>query len=253
MIPVGTIAAFGLYLVRTSALLLATPLLGNGAAFSGYKVALVAVVSFALYGATGEPLTETIGPVDYALFCMREALIGLSLAFVLQAVVIAVRVGGELIGHEMAFNMSSQVDPSTGISTPLITRMYEAFFFLGLLAVDGHHLILRALSDTFFSAPIGTVDFSEGVIPYLLEFFGELFRAGITFAAPVMVVLLLVSILIGLLARAVPQMNVLEVGFTLRISAALLALFLFAPLLAPALRVLYERLDTGLVGFLEVL
>ena len=253
MIPVGTIAAFGLYLVRTSALLLATPLLGNGAAFSGYKVALVAVVSFALYGATGEPLTEAVGPLDYAIFCMREALIGLSLAFVLQAVVIAVRVGGELIGHEMAFNMSSQVDPSTGINTPLITRMYEAFFFLGLLAVDGHHLILRALSDTFFSAPIGSVNFSEGVIPYLLEFFGELFRAGITFAAPVMVVLLLVSIMIGLLARAVPQMNVLEVGFTLRISAALIALFLFAPLLAPALRVLYERLDTGLAGFLEVL
>jgi len=253
VIPVGTIAAFGLYLVRTSALLLASPLLGNGAAFSGYKVALVAVVSFALYGATGEPLTEAVGPVEYALFCMREALIGLSLAFVLQAVVIAVRVGGELVGHEMAFNMSSQVDPSTGISTPLITRMYEAFFFLGLLAVDGHHLILRALSDTFFSTPVGAVDFSEGVIPYLLEFFGELFRAGITFAAPVMVVLLLVSILIGLLARAVPQMNVLEVGFTLRISAALIALFLFAPLLAPALRVLYERLDTGLVGILEVL
>jgi flagellar biosynthetic protein FliR len=253
VIPVGTIAAFGLYLVRTSALLLATPLLGNGAAFSGYKVALVAVVSFALYGATGEPLTEAVGPLDYAIFCMREALIGLSLAFVLQAVVIAVRVGGELIGHEMAFNMSSQVDPSTGINTPLITRMYEAFFFLGLLAVDGHHLILRALSDTFFSAPIGSVNFSEGVIPYLLEFFGELFRAGITFAAPVMVVLLLVSIMIGLLARAVPQMNVLEVGFTLRISAALIALFLFAPLLAPALRVLYERLDTGLAGFLEVL
>ncbi|MDE0890868.1 MAG: flagellar biosynthetic protein FliR [Planctomycetota bacterium] len=253
MIPLGTIAAFGLYLVRTSALLLATPLLGNGAAFSGYKVALVAAVSLALYGATGEPLTEAIGPVEYALFCMREALIGLSLAFVLQAVVIAVRVGGELIGHEMAFNMSSQVDPSTGINTPLITRMYEAFFFLGLLAVDGHHLILRALSETFLSAPIGTVDFSEGIIPYLIDFFGELFRAGITFAAPVMVVLLLVSILIGLLARAVPQMNVLEVGFTLRISAALIALFLFAPLLAPALRVLYERLDTGLVGFLEVL
>ena len=253
MIPVGTIAAFGLYLVRTSALLLATPLLGNGAAFSGYKVALVALVSFALYGATGAPLEDAVGPMEYALFCMREALIGISLAFVLQAVVIAIRVGGELVGHEMAFNMSSQVDPSTGISTPLITRMYEAFFFLGLLAVDGHHLILRALSDTFFAAPVGSVDFSEGAVPYLLEFFGDLFRAGITFAAPVMVVLLLVSILIGLLARAVPQMNVLEVGFTLRISAALIALFLFAPLLAPALRVLYERLDTGLTGFLEVL
>jgi len=253
VIPVGTIAAFGLYLVRTSALLLATPLLGNGAAFSGYKVALVALVSFALFSATGAPLDGAIGGVDYAFLCMREALVGLSLAFVLQAVVIAIRVGGELVGHEMAFNLSGQVDPTTGISSPLITRLYEAFFFLGLLAVNGHHLILRALSDTFFAAPVGTVDFSDGAVPYLLDFFGELFRAGVTFAAPVLVVLMLVSILIGLLARAVPQMNVLEIGFTLRISAALLAMYLFAPLLEPALRVLYERLDSGLAGFLEVL
>ena len=56
MISVGTIAAFGVYRVRTSALVLATPLLGNGAAFSGYKVALVALVSFALFSATGAPL-----------------------------------------------------------------------------------------------------------------------------------------------------------------------------------------------------
>lgn len=253
MISVGTIAAFGLYLVRTSALLLATPLLGNGAAFSGYKVALVALVSFALFSATGAPLEGAVGGVQYGMLCMREALIGLSLAFVLQAVIIAVRVGGELVGHEMAFNLSGQVDPTTGISSPLITRFYEAFFFLGLLAVNGHHLILRALSDTFFAAPVGTVDFSDGAVPYIVDLFGELFRAGITFAAPVLVVLMLVSVLIGLLARAVPQMNVLEIGFTLRISAALLALYLFAPLLEPALHALYERLDTGLTGFLEVL
>ena len=79
MIPLGTIAAFGLYLVRTSALLLASPLLGNGAAFSGYKVALVALVSIALYSATGTPIEGDVGAVDYALLCMREALIGLSL------------------------------------------------------------------------------------------------------------------------------------------------------------------------------
>jgi flagellar biosynthetic protein FliR len=253
VITLGTLAAFGLYLVRTSALLLAAPLLGNGAAFSGYKVALVALVSFALYSATGAPIEGEVRAAGYAFLCMREALIGLSLAFVLQAVVIAVRVGGELVGHEMAFNLSGQVDPTTGVSSPLITRFYEAFFFLGFLAVDGHHLLLRALSDTFLSTPVGTVDFSNGVVPYLLGFFGELFRAGITFAAPILVVLLLVSAMIGLLARAVPQMNVLEIGFTLRISAALVALFLFAPLLAPSLRVLYERLDSGLAGFLEVL
>jgi flagellar biosynthetic protein FliR len=68
----------------------------------------------------------------------------------------------------------------------------------------------------------------------------------LTFAAPVTVVLVLVSLLIGLLARAVPQLNVLEVGFTLRILVALLAMLAFAPLLAPALGALYESLDAGL-------
>ena len=77
-----------------------------------------------------------------------------------------------------------------------------------------------------------------------------MFSAGIVFAAPVMVFLMLVSLLIGLLSRAVPQLNVLEVGFTLRVSVAMLAMFLFAPLLEPAMMRLYEGLilwlDRGL-------
>jgi flagellar biosynthesis protein FliR len=72
--------------------------------------------------------------------------------------------------------------------------------------------------------------------------FGEMFRAGLVFAAPVMVLLLLVSLVIGLLARAVPGLNVVEVGFTLRVLVALGALFLFAPLLDPAMRGLHQEL-----------
>jgi len=67
------------------------------------------------------------------------------------------------------------------------------------------------------------------------------------------VLLVLVSLLIGLLARAVPQLNVLEVGFTLRIMVALVAMFAFAPLLAPAMEGLYLALDGGLAEVLEAL
>jgi flagellar biosynthesis protein FliR len=55
-----------------------------------------------------------------------------------------------------------------------------------------------------------------------------------------MVFLMLVSALIGLLARAVPALNVMEIGFTLRVLVALVALFLFAPLMEPALRALHQ-------------
>lgn len=83
--------------------------------------------------------------------------------------------------------------------------------------------------------------------------FGELFRAGLAFAAPVMVLLVLVSILMGLLSRMVPHLNVLEVGFSIRIILALLAMFTFAPLVEPAIDTLQTSLQTWLDRSLDAL
>lgn len=240
--PPGVLEGFGLYLARTSALVLGSPLLGTGSTFTGYKVALIALVAFVLYAATGAPLEGSVDPLVYGALCMREILIGLFLAFVLQLGVLAVRVAGEMIGHEMAFNMSSVADPVTGVRTPLVTHFYEAMFFLGLLAIDGHHWMLRALEASFREAPPGVLALGAGWLPFITALFGEMFRAGLTFAAPVLVLLVLVSVMIGLLARAVPQVNVLEMGFTLRIGVGIAAMCLFAPLLSPALEGLFETL-----------
>ena len=252
-LSITTLEAFGLYLVRTSALIMFSPLLGSGTGFSGYKVALIVGVAVALYLGTGEPLAVDAGGIEFALFCFREVTLGLFLAFVLQAVLLAVRVAGEIIGHEMAFNMASVVDPGTGVRTPLITQFYEVVFFLGLLSVNGHHWLLRALGKSFDHAPVGRMQLEEGLLPAVAELFSQMFKAGISFAAPVLVLLVLVSLLIGLMARVVPQVNVLEIGFTMRIAVALTAMFLFAPLLAPAMEVLFTHLMDGLDGCLSVL
>ncbi|HVS09616.1 MAG TPA: flagellar biosynthetic protein FliR [Planctomycetota bacterium] len=246
----GTLAALGLYGVRVSALILAAPLFGTASSFSGHRVGLIAVLSLALYAASGTPLRSDGGPLGFAALALRETLIGLSLAFVLQIVVMAVRVAGEMIGQEMAFNMATMVDPATGVNTPLITQIHESLFLIGLLAIDGHHVLLRALADSFARAPVGTLGFDGGLVEGLQRLFGEMFAAGLTFAAPVLVLLFLVSLVIGLLARAVPQLNVLEVGFTLRIAAALVAMYAFAPLLAPAMERLFGAMAVGLDGVL---
>jgi flagellar biosynthetic protein FliR len=246
MLAPGTLPTLGLVLVRTSACILSSPLLGDGSGFAGYKVGLIAALSGLAWATLDVPLAAAVGPLEFGAMAVREALIGLALGFVLQCVLLAVRVAGELVGHEMAFNMGAIADPATGISSPLVTRVYEGLFLLGLLAVDGHHVLLRALSDSFGAAPVGEIALEAGLVDGTRMLFSEMFTAGLTFAAPVTVVLVLVSLLIGLLARAVPQLNVLEVGFTLRIAVALIAMLAFAPLLAPALGALYESLDAGL-------
>jgi flagellar biosynthetic protein FliR len=249
----GTLEAFGLYLVRTSALVLAAPLIGTGSTFSGYKVGLIGVLAIVTYMTSGAPLPGEIGPMTFGLYAGREVIIGLSLAFVLQAVLVAVRVAGELIGHEMAFSMSNVVDPATGVNSPLVTHLYETMFFLALLAVDGHHWVIRALSASYGRAPVGALDAGRALPEVALAMFEQMFAAGLTFAAPILVLLMLVSLLIGLLTRAVPQINVLEFGFNLRIVAGLAGMLLFAPLLAPALQALLDHLLEGLNASLDAL
>src|SRR6185295_17672456 len=111
-------------------------------------------------------------------------------------------------GHEMGLNMASLVDPTTGVSAPLVTQLYEVFFFLGLLAVDGHHLLLSALGSSFQTAPVGVLDLSGNLAWIAQSQFTQMFNAGITFAAPVVILFFFVSILIAVLARAVPQLQI---------------------------------------------
>lgn len=258
MLTSGTLAAFGLYLLRSSALVLGSPLIGTGAAFAGYKVALIGLVSLVLFGVSGEPLAMGQGPgfVDaplYALYALREVAIGLFLAFVLRLVVMGLRVASDLIGHEMAFNMSNIVDPVSGVSIPLIAHMYEMLFFLALLGLNGHHWLFLALAESYERAPVGALAIHDGVPSVVVRLFSDLFAAGLTLAAPILVLLSLVSLLIGLLSRAVPHLNVLEFGFSLRIALGLGAMFLFAPLLEPAMNVLLTHLMGGLESGLDAL
>lgn len=234
------LAGFMLVLARTSALVLASPVLGQGTGFSGYRVGLIGFLSLLLYLSTGVPVDAP--PFELALMGLREVLIGIFLGFMLQLVLLAVRVAGEMVGQEMGFMVARQVDPTNGISSTLITSLYENLFLLVLLALDGHHWLLRSLERSFVFAPIGRLELGQRMAPTAISMFSEMFRAGLVFAAPVMVFLLLVSLLIGLLSRAVPGLNVLEVGFTLRVLVALVALFLFAPVMEPAMRNLHQDL-----------
>ncbi|MEM7306770.1 MAG: flagellar biosynthetic protein FliR [Planctomycetota bacterium] len=247
----GTLEAFGLYATRSSAMVVSAPILGVGTRFSSYKIGLIALVSLLMYGVTGAPLDAGVDTLLYAAMMLREVLLGLFLSFVLHLAMLVVRVSGHMIGQEMGFLIAQQVDPATGVRSSLITTMYESIFLLGLLALNGHFLLFRALADSYERAPIGGIEFSRGFTALAAEIFGDMFAAGLVFAAPVMVLLVLVSALIGLLSRAVPHLNILEIGFSIRILLSFVAMFLFAPLLAPAIESVYDAfarwLDAALV------
>lgn len=247
-----TLAGFGLVVARTGALLAAAPILGLGVQVSGFKVALVFFVALVIHLALGMPEVPA-EPLVYGALALRETLIGAFLGFLLHLATVAVHVAGEMVGQEMGFLVARQVDPVTGVQTALTTSLYENLFLLSVLSMNGHHWLLRSLGESFERAPLGELALGSGLARTTTMMFGQMFEAGIVFAAPVMVFLMLTSIGIGLLARVVPQLNVLEIGFTVRLLVAMGAMMLFTPLLEPALSGLNSRFVAWLGHALDAL
>lgn len=248
----ATVAAFGLYLVRSSALLVAAPFVSR-IGFASHKIALIVILSAVAFAATGAPAVQITSALDWGLLAVREVLIGLGLAMLLQIALLAARVGGELVGLEMGLQMGSQVDPVSGVSTPLVARYYEEFLMVGLLSINGHHWIVRGLHDSFEHAPVGSIHFDLGIVELIAAFFREMLSAGLVFVAPIVVLMSIVSLVIGLLARTVPQINVLEMSFSLKIIMGLIALLAFSPALEVLVSSVMEALTEYTAAFLELL
>jgi flagellar biosynthetic protein FliR len=242
-----TITAFGLCLVRAGALVMTAPLLGASFSTAAPKIALSLALSVTLFGAADGPAVDAAG-AELVVIALRELVIGLFLGFLLQLTLLAIKVMGEVLGLEMGLQMANQVDPVTGTSMPIVTRIYEGFALLAMLSIDAHHWLVMALFDSVERAPLGLLAPTDGIADVFFAMFAEMLGAGLALAAPFSVVMSLVTILLGLLARTAPQVNVLELGFTLRIGIALVAMLVFAPLLGP----MFEGLFAALARWIDV-
>lgn len=245
-LPPGTIEAAGLYAARCGALIVGAPLFGAPTGFMTWRAAFIAMLAGTLYMAQGHPLATQPAPFEYAILILREIVIGLSLAFCLHGALLAVRAAGEMVTQEIGLGYAGLIDPSHGGSTSSVSLFYEIFFYLGLFLTDGHHALLRALAVSFEGVPVGEMGLALGAAESAVALVGPMIAAGVAFAAPVIGLLFATSLLIALLGRAIPQLNVNEIGFTMRTVIGLFALFLFAPTMAPALNGLYEALELGL-------
>ena len=102
---------------------------------------------------------------------------------------------------------------------------------LVFFAVNGHHIVVAALIDTFAIVPAGQADLGLIAGEQVVPFFAAMFTVAVRIALPVLGALLLTDLAMGLVARTVPQMNVLVVGFPIKIATGVLVLAVSVPLL----------------------
>lgn len=160
-----------------------------------------------------------------------EVVIGLAIGFTIQIGYAAAFVAGETISNAMGLGFASMSDPQTGQSTPVIGQFLSIIATLIFLAMDGHLIIASIIVHSYESLPPGGGIMSQEAAFRLAHFGGSLFLAGLAIALPVGSALLLVQIIMGLLAKSAPSMNLFAVGLPATLTLGLVMLAMAAPLM----------------------
>jgi len=114
------------------------------------------------------------------------------------------------------------IDPQTNSQVSIIAQFQNIVMILIFLAIGGHRLIIESIAKSFFVVPVGTFVIPQTANFYLVKIFSEIFVIALKIVAPVFVTLLVTHVVMGIIARLVPQINILIVGFPIQIAAGLI-------------------------------
>ncbi len=177
-------------------------------------------------------------------------MIGFILSLSVKIVFAAIQTGGELIAFQMGFSMASVVDPQSDMSSPVISQFIYFLSILIFLSIDGHHWFFRAVHQSFLVLAPGEIHLRAGLYSHMMNLMGNLFVIAVKLSAPILAVLTFTQIALGILAKAVPQINILLASFSLTIGIGLLFLGLSVELLLPYFGGPFQAAGKGLVSTL---
>ncbi len=222
MIDTATISKFGLLLVRPGLLVSTTPVFGGIHVPVPVRIALGILLGLTIAPAVPSP--QSAGTAGLVLIVAGEALIGIALGLGVRILVGAAELAGHLAGFQIGLSYAAVVDPQSGVRNNVVAALYANLSMVTFLGINGHHAVIRALAASYEALPIGAAGVSGPLAPLVAHMLGLVFVTGTRLAAPVVTALLLVEIVMGLVARAAPSLNLLIVGTPLRLLAGMLAL-----------------------------
>lgn len=219
-------AAFALVLARVGALVMTAPILSTQAlparvrAF--FAVALTLIITPMHAGATGADPTQL--PV-FARYLASEALLGLLLGLGMTVFLSGIQLTGQVVSQLGGTALAEAFDPAVGESAPFYSQLFYFLTIVMFLLLNGHRVLLEALLDTYQWLPPGKAALGESYLEAMTLVLTQSFLLGLRAAAPTMTALLLSTLMLGLIGRTLPQINVLVVGFGVNALLTLGSLF----------------------------
>ena len=204
-----------LILVRITAFIVVCP----GFSFKGLpntlKIALSVSLSMMVYVMIPDiPATESL--LLLFIWSIKETLFGLGMGYVTNLVFTTMEIAGQLVDFQVGFSMASVFDASMGIQASYYGKIYYWIAISVFFLLNMHHIILETLIKSFDYMPLTMINIGTFKVEGIVVLFSNIFELALNLAAPIIIVVLITDIVLGVISRTVPQINVLMLGMPLK-------------------------------------
>jgi flagellar biosynthetic protein FliR len=228
-------------LFRVIGLMMSAPVLSNRALPLRARIAIALAIVVCIAPQAQGDQAWSLGSPTALLDLARELGIGLIIGLLARLVFGAFELAGEIIGLQLGLSFAAFFDPTIGASNPM-TRIIHTLALLAFVTLNGPQMLIAGLTHSYQTMPIGTALFEGRQALELAGTGASLFSTGVMIALPFIGLLLIVNLILGVVSRIAPQMNVFAVGFPITIGAGLVLVALGLPLIEAPLMELTQTM-----------
>lgn len=224
------VLGFTLIMTRVSSFFLVLPIFGWSTIPLQVRVAIVMLLS--LFFCVFRPLgihPEAMSAMGAMLLLASEVVYGLALGLTAAMLFSVIQVAGRIAEQQMGMTMSEILDPLTGEETGSLSSLMDMVFILLFLSANGHHLFLQILSRSYDAFPPGMTPRLDLLVEGVVSTGSAMFVASLRLAAPLLAAFLVLMVTLALLARLVPEMDILYISMPVRVGLGLFLVAAFMP------------------------
>jgi flagellar biosynthetic protein FliR len=235
------VPTFILVVFRLAGMMLYAPLFGSARIPRRIRLMLALVLAAAFAQGVKPVASFPDTTWGLALGIGGEMAFGLAMGMVMSFVFVAVQWAGEIVSQQMGFSLGGVIDPEYGGQSSVMGDLYFMFTLVIFLLIGGHRTMLRGIRASFDTLPLLSLGVNHDLLKTLLDLLQAATILAIQLAAPTLVTLLIVDLVLGLIGRTMPQMNVMSAALSVRAGMGVLIVWLGLNLTGSAVGKAIER------------
>ncbi len=247
---------FVLIFVRILGTVIITPVIGGthipAMARIGFSLALAGIVYYS--GNTME-IVYNDSVLGYGLLIAGEFFVGVIIGFVVFFILNVAYLAGHFIDQQIGFSMVSVYDPITQSQVPITGNLYYFALCTLFIVSNGHHMLIKSLFYSYNAIPVGAASIigNGKIITVLFEIVVNFFTVGFLIALPIVGIILIIDVVLGILIKAVPQINVFVVGMPAKVFIGLISIFIVLPMFVGIYNIIYSQIYTAVLNVIKVM